>query len=488
MAPAAFLQRPVLWLETISRIGATVSGGPDFAYNLCVRKITPQDRAQLDLSSWTVAFTGAERVRAETIERFSEAFAPCGFRREAFFPCYGLAEATLMVSGGPRLTAPSIVRVSAEALARNRVQDAEADDSIPRRLVGCGQNLPGQKTLIVDARTQVQCADGEVGEIWVQGPSVAKGYYGSPDATQVAFCGFLSKSGEGPFLRTGDLGFLRDGQLFVTGRLNDVIVIRGRNFYPEDIEHAVDGVHPAFRPGSSVAFSIDVRDEERLVVVQEIEPRSRIFDADAALAAIRGVIAKEHDLDIFAIVLAKAGEIPKTSSGKTQRSACRERYLSGQFEIVAKWRAMGGTVDDETAAVNGAAVPRFVTVGKAERWLIQRVKIRLGLASEQVQITTPFVEFGMGSVDAVEIAADLERWLGRRVPPTAVYNFPNINALAQWLAYPTSDRAPAVRFAPAGSLLGDEGSQQLLDDVRSMTEEDMSAFILQEMAKQQTNE
>ena len=179
--------------------------------------------------------------------------------------------------------------------------------------------------MIVDPHTRLRYADGEVGEIWVQGPSVAGGYYGCLDATHAAFHNFLADSNEGPFLRTGDLGFLRDGQLFVTGRLKDVIVIRGRNFYPEDIEHAVDGAHPAFRPVSCVAFSIDVQDAERLVVVQEIEPRTRALDSEAALAAIRGAIAKEHELDVFAILLAKAGQIPKTSSGKTQRSACRER-------------------------------------------------------------------------------------------------------------------------------------------------------------------
>ncbi len=281
LAPAAFLQRPALWLETISRTRATVSGGPDFAYDLCVRKISPADREGLDLSSWQVAFTGAERIRAETIEQFTEAFAPCGFRREAFFPCYGLAEATLMVSGGPRQTAPTIIRVRADALARHQVQETSGNGSATRTLVGCGECLPGQKVVIVDPQTCHPRDEGEVGEIWVQGRSVASGYYGWPEATQTAFGGRLATTGEGPFLRTGDLGFLREGQLFVTGRLKDVIIIRGRNYYPEDIERSVERAHDAFRAGYCAAFSVDVEDRERLVVVQEIEPRRRDLDAEA---------------------------------------------------------------------------------------------------------------------------------------------------------------------------------------------------------------
>ncbi len=326
------MQRPALWLETISQTRAAVSGGPDFAYDLCVRKISPDERKKLDLSHWKVAFTGAERIRVETIERFAEAFASCGFRRESFFPCYGLAEATLMVSGGPRQTAPTIVHVRADALGGGRAREVSHADPSARTLVGCGQCLPGQKILIVDSRTRRPCDDREVGEIWVQGPSVGGGYFQRPEVTAATFDGRLATSGEGPFLRTGDLGFLHAGQLFVTGRIKDVIIIRGRNYYPEDIEHSVERADAAFRIGYCAAFSVDVGNRERLVVVQEIEPRRRNLEAEAALQAVRRAIAAEHELEVYAIVLAKAGEIPKTSSGKTRRSACRERYLSGQLK------------------------------------------------------------------------------------------------------------------------------------------------------------
>ena len=481
LAPASFLQRPALWLETISRIGGTVSGGPDFAYDLCARKISAEERQQLDLSTWEVAFTGAERVRAETIDHFCEVFGPCGFRREAFFPCYGLAEATLMVSGGPRLTRPVILRVEADALSRGQVQEVSHDENSEQAFVACGECMPGHKNLIVDPATRLACADGNVGEIWVQGPSVAGGYYGLPEATEVAFDGRLADTGEGPFLRTGDLGFLREGQLFVTGRLKDVIIVRGRNYYPEDIERVVERAHTAFRAGFCAAFSVNVDDWDRPVVVQEIEPRRRDLDLEEALAAVRRVVAAEHELEVHAVVLAKAGEIPKTSSGKTRRSACRERYRSGQMKILAQWQANDQPGLDEAVT---ATSPRSVTAAEVENWLRERIAARLQLPVGQVGATTPFLDFGMGSVDAVEITADLERWLGRRLSPTAIYNYPNIDALANWLASPPLDPQPSTRLPEARIPVDELDSQRLLDDVRRMTEDEMQAFILQEMAKQ----
>ncbi|MGD0898737.1 MAG: AMP-binding protein [Thermoguttaceae bacterium] len=484
LAPVAFLQRPALWLETIARTRATVSGGPNFGYDLCVRKVPPEERRRLDLSSWEVAFTGAERVRADTIERFTEAFAPCGFRREAFFPCYGLAEATLLVSGGPRQTAPAIVRVRADALARNQVQKA-GDDGASRTFVGCGECLPGQTIAIVDPRTCLRCPEGEVGEIWVQGDSVAGGYFGQPAMTEASFGARLGDTREGPFLRTGDLGFLRGGQLFVTGRIKDVIIIRGRNYYPEDIENSVDGAHPALRAGYCAAFSIDRDDRERLVVVQEIDPRRRDLDADAVLRAIRGAIAAQHELEIYAVVLAKAGEVPKTSSGKTQRSACRERYLNGMMEIIAEWKANLEASEGEIAAVQSPAGRQdAATAAEIEDWLIQRIARRLGLAPRQIGVATPFIEFGMGSLDALEIAGELERRLGRAVSPTTIYNYPNIAALARWLANPPPDGESPAEIHRAQPARGGQPPERLSDDVRNMTEEEIKAFIEREMARQ----
>jgi acyl-CoA synthetase (AMP-forming)/AMP-acid ligase II/acyl carrier protein len=497
MAPAAFLQRPALWLETISRTRSTVSGGPDFAYDLCMRKIPAEERAQLDLSCWELAFLGAERIRPQTVDHFASLFASCGFRREAFFPCYGLAEATLMVSGGPRQEPPVVLHVNADALARNQVEIGSAQDATCRTLVGCGENLRGQRIVIVDPRTHISVPDGHVGEIWVQGPSVAHGYYEDPQATAATFQARLAGApgspgrGEGPFLRTGDLGFILRKQLFVTGRLKNLIIIRGRNHYPEDIEQTINSAYKGLRVGYCAAFSIEVEDHDQLVVVQEVEPRHRGLDGDAAIQAIRTAIAIRHDLEVHAVVLVKAGTVPKTSSGKTRRAACRERYLRGELEILAAWNASGDEAEHELADAPAVVSPREVQAAEIESWLIERITARLRLAPGDVKVTTPFLELGMGSLDAVDIAAALERWLGRQLSPTAIYNYPTIAALARWLAVsPTVgtwcpgavDAAAAAPFThPPANL----NSEQLLAEVRGMTEQDMERFLAQELAKQQ---
>ena len=487
LPPAAFLQRPVLWLETISRKRATVSGGPNFAFELCARKVCAEDRECLDLSSWEVAFVGAEPVRAQTLDRFSKAFAPCGFRREAFLPCYGLAEATLMVSGGPRGSAPTVISVRADALACHEVQDAPRSDPTARSLVSCGRNLPGQRIVVVDPETRCACRDGIVGEIWVRGPSVACGYYERAEATALAFRASRADTHDGQFLRTGDLGFLRNGQLFVTGRLKDLIIIRGRNFYPEDIEHTVERAYDGLRAGYGAAFSVDGENEERLVIVHEVEPRRRNLDTHRAMQAIRHAVAGDHGVEVHAIALVRAGMLAKTSSGKTRRSACRERYLSGEMEVLAEWKADLEGVDEEMADEPALPRRRVVSVGEVEAWLTQRIAARLRLPPAQVLVTTPFTEFGMSSVDATEIAAGLERWLGRSLSPTAIYNYPTISALARWLASPAADSRSAATRPPPRPSSENLDPDQLDREVQRMTGEEKEQFMLmlEEMAQQE---
>jgi acyl-CoA synthetase (AMP-forming)/AMP-acid ligase II len=218
MSPVDFLQRPYRWLQAIARYRATTSGGPNFAYDLCARKLTPEQRATLDLSSWDLAFNGAEPIRQDTLERFLEAFASCGFRREAFYPCYGLAESTLIVSGGSKAVAPITRSFQQAALIANQVAEATAAHTDSRTLVGCGQPLPDQQIAIVDPETATNCRPGQVGEIWLAGPSVARGYWQHPEETARTFQAYLADTAAGPFLRTGDLGFVQKGELFVTGR------------------------------------------------------------------------------------------------------------------------------------------------------------------------------------------------------------------------------------------------------------------------------
>ncbi len=357
MPPQSFLQRPARWLQAISRYKATISGGPNFAYEMCARKIAPEQRDGLDLSSWKVAYNGAEPVRVDTLKRFATAFSSCGFRPSFFYPCYGLAEATLIVSGGLMKDEPVLCTTRVAALEHNGI--AEASDAAPnvRTLVGCGSAMPDTKIVVAHPESMTACAPDEVGEIWVSSPSVTQGYWNRPEETKGIFKAYLADTGEGPFLRTGDLGFLRDGELFVTGRLKDLIIIGGRNLYPHDIELSVEQSHAAVRPGCCVAFSVDVADDERLIVAAEVEPRYRKMercrqgpeagsppktkgqtplDTDAVVRAIRRAVAEEHDARVHTVVLLRAGSIPKTPSGKVQRRVCEARFRNGTLERRAK--------------------------------------------------------------------------------------------------------------------------------------------------------
>jgi len=360
LSPAAFVQRPIRWLRAIARYGAHTSGAPDFAYDLCVRKIPAEQREGLDLSSWRVAFNGAEPVRHGTLERFAETFAPHGFRREALNPCYGLAEATVFVSGSsPARPVAQAVRTA--ALERNLVVATDRVDREARVVVGCGHAASGQTLAIVDPEARTPCAPDKVGEIWVAGPNVARGYWRRAEETQATFGAYLASerspegadTSTGPFLRTGDLGFMRNGELFVTGRRKDVIIIHGRNHYPQDVELTVEQSHPALRPGCGAAFTVEVAGEEQLVIAQEVEREARNVDRDAVLATIRRAVADEHEIRVYAVALLKTGTVPKTSSGKIQHRVCRARFLDNSLEVVGMWMgddAAAGTRDSRARA------------------------------------------------------------------------------------------------------------------------------------------
>jgi acyl-CoA synthetase (AMP-forming)/AMP-acid ligase II len=328
MSPTAFLQDPMNWLRAVSRYRADTSGGPNFAYHHCVQRSTPAERAGLDLGNWSVAAVGSEPVSHRTLDEFADAFGPAGFRPEAFYPCYGLAEATVFVTGGLR-TAPPVVRwLDAAALEEGRAVPA-AGDAGARVVVGCGRPWLGEEVRIVDPESQLPRPDGAVGEIWVRGTSVARGYWNRPVETEQTFRARTANAGAGPYLRTGDLGFIEGGELFVTGRIKDLIVIRGRNHDPQDIEATVQAAHPGLRPGCGAAFEI-VRDgEPRLVVVQEIDRGPGRPDAARVAGDVRQAVAERHRLQVYDVVLLEYGSIPKTSSGKVRRSGCRAGYETG---------------------------------------------------------------------------------------------------------------------------------------------------------------
>lgn len=335
MAPETFIQKPVRWLRAISRYRATTSGSPNFGYELCARKVSDDDIARLNLSSWQVAYNGAEPIRADTLDRFASRFARCGFRRSSLYPCYGMAEATLFVTGGLPHAEPLTVHVDAPALEVNRIEHRAAGTPGARTLVGCGRTWLSERLLIVDPETRKPLEQDQVGEIWISGPHVSRGYLNRPEINRETFEAFLD-SGEGPFLRTGDLGFLRDGELFVTGRSKDLIIMQGRNHYPQDIEQTVGAVHPVFRVGGTAAFMIDVDGAEQVAVVQEISARHQAAVEAAgdvaraeALRAVRRAVAEAHGITLHGCVFVPEGTLPKTSSGKIRRRSCIELYRSG---------------------------------------------------------------------------------------------------------------------------------------------------------------
>jgi acyl-CoA synthetase (AMP-forming)/AMP-acid ligase II/acyl carrier protein len=426
MPPASFIQRPARWLEAISRFGATHSAAPNFAYELCVRRVLPEQKAELDLRLWAVALNGAEPVRRETLEKFADAFRSCGFAPSAFSPGYGLAEATLKVTMSNRGVPPTRFYARASELERGRVREAE-EPGEGRCFIGCGRPGLGTEVLIVDPETLVPRGPDEVGEIWVDSPSVAQGYWNRPEESARVFEAVpAGETGRRRFLRTGDLGFLREGELFVTGRLKDLVIIRGRNHYPQDIELTVQNSHPALRADGGAAFAVEVDGAERLVVVHEVDRHYRQNTNDVAEMA-RAAIVEEHEIAPYAVVLVRQNGVPKTSSGKVQRSACARAFLEGTLPVLSEWRE-GSMASEETAAL---ASPSREDM---ETFLARQLSRGLQIPLDEIDVSQPFSSFGLDSAGTMTLLGEIESFFGRRLSPTLFWNYPTISELAAHLA------------------------------------------------------
>ncbi|ODR08073.1 beta-ketoacyl synthase [Mycolicibacillus koreensis] len=457
MSPTAFIKGPLRWLEAISRHRATITAAPNFAFDMCVELTTPEQRAALDLSSWSVAMCGAEPVRPATLRDFAEAFAPAGFRPEAYYPVYGLAEGTLLVSGDSESPQPTVLDVDRVALRDNRIVVIASDDPAATPLVGCGRPQGGQRVVIVDPQTHRQCPSGHVGEIWVHGPSVARGYWGRPEQSAETFGARLADTGEGPFLRTGDLGFLHDGELFVTGRSKDLIIIRGTNHYPNDIELTVQDCDPALLRGRGAVFAVTPESGggEQLVVVQEVDPsRLGAAELDTLIDRIRTAVTTTHQVRTHAVVLAQPLQLPTTSSGKIQRHAARWQYLDHTLPVVTAWQAaspppVADTVEAgaEPAPATAAAGPRSVT--EIRQWLIARLAAEVEVPAAEIDTSQPFAYYGLDSVHAVRLSTALEQWLGTELTPTIAYEYPSIDILSRHLAGADDEPAATAGDQPA---------------------------------------
>ncbi len=419
MSPVAFMQKPFRWLQTISKYNVTTSGAPNFAYDLCVDKIKEEESSGLDLSSWDLAFNGSEPVRTQTLDRFTNRFSSIGFRKKAFYPCYGLAEATLIVSGGKQAVLPTVVPFDKKSLEEAKVQFGGMNESSAEYLVGCGHAV-NQEIAIVDPETMVSCPKGQVGEIWVNGNNIAKGYWKQPEETAQILNAQLNFEGDKRWLRTGDLGFIFDTELFVMGRLKDLIIIHGRNYHPGDIEHTAQQAHSALQPTACVAFSVQIEEEEKLVVVQEIRHRKESMVTEAS-RAIQEAVWKVHEIGIHEVVVVKPGEVPKTSSGKVQRNLCKQRFLDGRLSLVVSKEA------EEHGDIDSFLVPQTVTQKRVAEAFMTALKVkRIGLKDN-------FFGLGGDSLKAAQVSFDLSEAFATEFPHDAVIEYPTVEIISRWI-------------------------------------------------------
>ncbi len=454
MSPLAFLKRPLRWLEAIQRYQVTHSGAPNFAYRRCAETIAPEDRARLDLSRWQVASCGAEPIAPDTIERFAEAFGPSGFRQEAFFPAYGMAEYTLLISLKREGVAPTVMSLDPASLEQGLVRDASTNAVSARRVVGCGVPVGDTRVVIAHPETLSRCAAQQVGEIWLAGASCTQGYWNNPEETARTFGARLQDTGEGPFLRTGDLGFVRDGEVFVTGRLKDLLIVRGRNHYPQDIERTVEASHPLFRAAGAAAFSVEEAGEEAVVIVQELERQATPLSTDELAAAMRVAVSEQHDLHVSTIIFIKAGSLPKTSSGKVQRRACREQFLAGRLSIIAKSVAalpgaqfsVTGTKVEELRGLSPDSRRRRI-----EQAVLEFLADRLGRNRDAIPVDQPIHLLGLDSLMAAEVLHRVEESFHLSLPLHALLGGATPGDLAttieRELLRERSESAPAPRPA-----------------------------------------
>lgn len=447
MSPMTFLQQPIRWLRAISRYGTTISGAPNFAYQLCVDKIRDDELHDIDLSSWRVAFNGAEPIRPSTLEQFVDRFSKVGFDRRAFLPCYGMAETTLIVSGGPQSEDPLVACFDARELESNSVKVCGSDEANARELVGCGQILPGERVIIVHPKSRAVLSADQIGEIWVNSPSVGKGYWEKEEPTREVFQAYTA-DGAGPFLRTGDLGFIFQNQIFVAGRLKDMIIVRGVNRYPQDIEQTAELAHDALQGGLVAAFAANAADRERLVICAEI-PRKEGSDWNAVIQAIRRDVTQQHELPPDAVLLVRLGTLPRTSSGKVQRHACKLEYQEETLKIVARWKAWeldlphsepmiaASTFTDR--AGNGHVAPpapAVVPAGTAPDHeivdiVMDAVRAVAQERAKELELETNIVlDLGLDSLERMQIAHSLEQTFSGRFPEEVIQEIETIRQIA----------------------------------------------------------
>ncbi len=424
--PMDFLKNPMIWLKAVSKYGCTTTGGPNFAFDHVTERVTDADLDGLDLGSLKVMFCGSERVRSESLERFSTVFAPCGFCPEMFLPCYGLAEATLMLTGIHQSESYITRNLASHAHATgDRIQEAGPGDEGSTH-VGCGRPWLGDLIVIVDPATNVALPEGHVGEIFAQGKAISPGYWNKPKKTisqlKARIPGF-----EGTFLRTGDLGAIYNGQLYITGRIKELIIINGVNYYPSDLEKTVEECHPALQTNGCGVFSIDGESSEELVVIQEIRRTAlQGLDTERVIDSIIRAVGVSHEISINAIWLIMPGHLPKTHSGKIRHNACKQKWLEGKFKTVYKWEKQeGGAENMQTTEAEE------ISEEMIREWLISWISRKSRIAKEKIDPDEQVLAYGIDSMGAVELERDAEEAFGIELHPLDLMENNRIRELAR---------------------------------------------------------
>lgn len=429
MSPLDFLSQPKRWLEAMSLSRVSSSGGPNFSYEMCLNQIRPEEIKSLDLSHWKLALCGGESVRPETFQRFAETFAPAGFDPKAFVPGYGLTEAGMLVSIDLPSKLTTKLHLDSKALKEFRVEEVEDSNLSARTILSCGIPTIGKQILIVDPENDTQCPPNQVGEIWVSSPGVALGYWNKEKASKETFQGHLKDTGAGPYLRTGDLGFLHGGELFITGRLKEMIIIRGVNYYPEDIELAVRETDPVLKRGRQAAFSVEKNNEEALVVLAECENQKKGQYKDT-IQKILNEISSRFQAKPSAVVLIKTGTLPTTPSRKVARYNCREDFLSGRLSVLSQWQkfSLKGT---ETKPKAEAPPKQPTNEGQLRKWLNYQIARSLGVNSKEIENQKSFGDYGLDSLAAVDISRSVEETLGLPLRITTIFEAETIDDFFQ---------------------------------------------------------
>jgi acyl-CoA synthetase (AMP-forming)/AMP-acid ligase II/acyl carrier protein len=409
MSPFSFLGRPLNWLEAISQHKGSISGGPNFAFDLCVDKVKEEDFEKLDLSNWKRVFNGAEPIRPETLKRFTETFSRVGFEANSWLPCYGLAEATLISSSAPFSEEPTILHVDKEKMEQNVVQPIEANAPKAQSLVSSGFSVPGQEIVIADPISFENIGEGKVGEVWLRGAHITKGYWNKDEVNQEIFQAKVKGEEEKDFLRTGDLGFLYQNQLYITGRQKDLIIIRGKNHYPQDIELSSEEAHEAIQRGGCAAFSVETQDGESVAIVCELVRNAlRKHKAEEIVQAIQQKVAEVHEIPLESIALIPRRTLLKTSSGKVQRYANKKAFLNGKLKTEFVWKAESKSLTEE-----GGTEIKADNLGE---WLVQWLSQKLSIPASKIDMGDPISAYGVDSLMLAEFETEVSEFLGKPWP------------------------------------------------------------------------